>query len=218
MKISIKLFTLLLLLVMIIAGCKNNKDEPPLSDREITINLAEDWEFNQDLLFGTWKPVRFAYTKDGKNFSEVEESLNSNYTVEIEDGSYTTTQNSYVHRLQFSFFENYRFFYSTSSYFVSSISKLYRYDGGYGGIYYTKLTDIPNMVAHLIESGMMFDPDNNISYAEFLADFELNEPTGDEFKIYTVLEKAYSFVIRNDELFIYFTGIEKINLLVLKKN
>jgi hypothetical protein len=220
--LKLKIIAYSLLLVMIIAGCKKES----LSDEQITKNLAGDWEFNPEHLFGMWKPVRFAYTKDGKKISEVEESLNSDYTVEIlqvfqwSGGLVSALKD----QLQFEFLENYSFNYSTPSYFARLSSKRYVYENRYCeecrpfGIHYNKFTDITDFVAEQSKPGNIYNLNTGMTWAEYLADFEFNEPTGDEFKIYTVLEKAYGFVIRNDELFIYFTGIEKINLLILKKN
>jgi len=198
-------FTLLLLLVMIIAACKKNK---PLSDREVTINLAGDWEFNKEHLFGTWKPYVFAYTDDGKQFSG-KDVISSNYTVEIIDWSFIGSETvAAFDRLRFDFFENYVFSYLTPSYFVSLDQKKFYYKGF--GIQYDKLTEIANSAARYAQ--------NFEHLAELLADFVYIELPYEQFKIHTALEKAYSFVIRNDDLFIYFTGIENINLLILKKN
>jgi len=197
-------FTLLLLLVMIIVGCKKE----PLSDRQVTMNLAGDWEFNQKHLLGMWKPYAFVYTKNGKQFAGRDVIL-SDYTVEITDDS---------GELRFKLFEiysglvriTYRMFYSTQSYFARLEQKRFSINFGDGssfGNVYNKLTDIPVSIADYIGALNRTD----------LADYEYTELTHEELKIHTAFEKAYSFIIRNNELIIYFTGIENINLLILKK-
>ena len=42
-------------------------------------------------------------------------------------------------------------------------------------------------------------------------------PTPEEITILEALENSYSFVVRDDELILYFTGIENTNLLIFKK-
>ena len=192
------LFTLPLLLVMIIAGCKKKE---PLSDRQRIINLAGDWEFNKELLLGMWKPVYFAYTDNGKQISERKDvAISLDCTFEITD--HITDNND---GLMITFLEIYRMFYTTSSYFVSLNTKQYVYNGAgpYNGVgmQYNTFTGLDNGIADITGS-----------------DFKRVELDYGELNIYTVLEKAFGFVIRNDELFIYFSGTENINLLKLKKN
>ena len=195
------LFTLPLLLVMIIAACNKNKDAL-LSYEQVTKNLAGDWEFNKEHLLGMWKPVYLAYTKDGKKISGVD-VISPNYTVEITDDRC---------ELLFAFLENYSFTYSTSSYFARLREKNYIYKGL--RIKYNEFTEIDNTVAILIASGWKF---YGMSSVDFFSDFEFVELTyNEELEIYSALEKAYSFVIKNDDLFIYFTGNKNTNLLILK--
>ena len=192
MNKQIKLFTLLLLLVMIIAGCK--KEE--ISVKQVTINLAGDWEFNQEHLLGMWKPVYFAYTNDGKKISG-RDVISSNYTVKIES-------TSPIIRLVLTFLENYRMHYSISSYFALLEIKQYVYydfNPNGTGTQYDTFTQLDKMLADL-----------------FGTDFKRVEFDYNGLKIYKALERARSFVIRNDELFIYFAGRENENLLILKKN
>ena len=191
------LFTLPLLLVMIIAGCSKKKE--PLSDRQVTINLAGDWEFNKELLLGMWKPVYFAYTDDGKQISERKDvAISLDCTVEITDRG---TDDGLI----FTFFEIYRMLYTTSSYFARLTTKQYVYIGAGmyngAGLQYDTFNGLDNMIANTIGP-----------------DFKRVELNYGELNIYTVLEKAYGFVIRKDELFIYFTGNKNVNLLILKKN
>ena len=185
---KLKSFTLPLLLVMIIAAC--NKDEP-LSDRDIIKNLAGDWEYNHEHLLGMWKPVYSAYTKDGKGISGREVPPSS--TVEIR-----TYHESTVASLA-----NYGFNYSSSSYFTKSVQKLYFHNGF--GIEYSDLTHLERLVPLLQEF-------------EDFSDLELIKLTNEELIIYDILAKARGLAIRDDNLFIYFIGIENINLLILKKN
>jgi hypothetical protein len=86
--------------------------------------------------------------------------------------------------------------------------------------YQDKLSEVANMVKNLIDEGQV-DANGNVidfDWAEFLAEFELIELTGEELKVYNALENAYSFIIKNDELFIYFTANTNKNLLILEKN
>jgi len=43
----------------------------PLSDEQISINLSENGVTDPDLLIGEWDAIKFAYTADGHNISDV---------------------------------------------------------------------------------------------------------------------------------------------------
>jgi len=219
-KTKLNVLVMLLSLAMIIAACNQ---EPMLSDEDrinaerikITKNLAdtENYVFNYELLLGTWKPVKFAYTKDGKQISG-EDFILSDFTVEMIDGDRNNPgQRIGVH------LSNRYFGYSVLSYYVNLTSKIYFYKGVSIHYPHTDLT-VADLVANVVEvdGDKYYDENNKITLAEFFAGFEYIELIGDELKVYNALEKAYSFVVRNDELIIFFTENKNLNLLILKRN
>jgi len=218
MKKQMKLLTFLLLIAAV-ASCNQNEylsDEDRINAERIAIieNLAdvENYVFKPELLVGTWKPVKFAYTNDGKQISG-EDFISTDFTVEMKYNELPIEAHPSLgtHRLTAYFGE--RFFrYKTSSYFVDLESKALIYKGvslQYSG----KLTeDINRMITQLTSEIIDFD------WVEFFAGFEPVEPVGEELKLYNAFSNAYSFVIKNDELVVTFTGNTNKNLLILKKN
>ena len=61
---------------------RNEVDLPePLSDEEILLNLSKSGNFDPELLIGEWDCVRFAYTADGRNISDVVEISKGRLTI-----------------------------------------------------------------------------------------------------------------------------------------
>jgi len=82
-KIELSTF-LLLMLVISVTGC--NKDEEDAVQKQIeqiTQNLSDSNELNPELLVGTWKPVKFAYTADGKQISDITALKSTNFIFAI---------------------------------------------------------------------------------------------------------------------------------------
>ena len=181
-----KLKTILILLAVSIVGCNNDDDEAAqvqqLSDEQITLNLIEYADagagINPELLIGEWDVVKFAYTADGKEISNVATVSGAWLKIPVE---FNLGEEAWLlHCLN-------------SAFYACSIS------------------------GNLIE----FEP---------LGSTYIYVPTPHlEFDMEFALDNAYSFVIKGNELIIYFkkiddkdslskcTVIKNKNLLIFKK-
>jgi len=170
-----------------------------LSDEQISENLLGsggiggiEGSIDPKLLIGEWEPVRFAFTADGKEIKNREnisitDDWGRPYYLEINDFPY-----EYKERMMFRFP------------LPVDLSDLFGY------WYYLNL--------HLFYS----ISDNLISYRPeingyFLASWVGADYNKEELNIIGALQNVHSFVIRNNELIIYFKGDENKNLLILKK-
>jgi len=69
---KLKLLVMLLVLAIIFAGCKqNNVDTDLLTDEEISFNLLETGKIDPALLIGEWNIIKFAYTSNGHRIRNV---------------------------------------------------------------------------------------------------------------------------------------------------
>ena len=113
------LSAIMLLLAGVFYSCQK---EPELSDEEITFNLAEKGESNPELLFGTWKPIKFAYTKNGEeilNLSMITPSSVRDYSLGMSDNHYPPFSFN-DEELGPIFFLNCYFYYSRKGNFISN--------------------------------------------------------------------------------------------------
>ena len=164
---------ILLAICLTVAACEN---KVPRDKKIIASNLLKDGTADPALLAGKWECIKFAYTANGNNISDV--AALSNCVVNIGKPK------------------------------------------GWGDI----VVDDPPVGTlpvyfkiccfTYIQSG-----DNIINYSQEKSTC-CEEPvpyTDDEVEVSNALKNAYSFVIRDNELIIHFTGIKNKNLLVLKK-
>ena len=174
-----KLLFLLLVVCLIGTACeKESKDKHAL----ISSNLSKKGSNDTKLLIGEWKLIKFAYTKNGENISDVKTismvsaiSLSYN-TIEIRDDD----PKQYISNAPSGLFgpwmvANENLFYSISGYLIS----------------YSSSSD-------------------NV----FLIDIHV---TDEGYDVLNALMNTYSFVIKDNELIVYFTGDKNKNLLILKK-
>ena len=170
------IFASIMILFSVSCQMKNeteNEDDhllsDPLSDEQISSNLAKNGEIDPELLIGEWDAIKFAYTADGEKILDVV-SISSNSTLIMDN---TTSLNDEL--LGPFLFKYCGYFYSRSN----------------------------NLMSYLDEKTACFAI--NISYSDV------------EIKIINALKNAYSYVIKDKELIIYFKGVENENLLIFKK-
>ena len=156
---------------------KNNAEPNDLAEwRKVDIkdliasNLLKTGTADTALLIGKWDVVKFAYTANGNEISDITAISKAMLTIPF---AVTPVENNLEDR--------WRLYCVNSIWFVSSLS------------------------GNLIELAM-----RGSTFVNVPDDHEENY-------IVLALINAYSFVIIDDELIIYFTGIEGKNLLILKK-
>ena len=177
MKKVLKHTFFLLTMAITVAGCGSNKEEEllpdPLSDEEISNNLAKDGKYDLELLIGEWDIVKFAYTADGNKISNVKTISSFNFVI-FQPSSHLCDNPD--HEFTVSYLA-YGSAYSKSGY----------------------------LIKQLCTYGFGYPPLSSFTYDEQFAVFALND--------------VYSFVIKSNELWIYFTEAEQYNLLIfIKKN
>ena len=234
-KNKLNVLVMLFALVVSAVGCMKSERESDLqlSDEQISANLLLsgdanlfiDGKFDPKLLDGEWEPVKFAYTPDGNKISN-EDFIPFDHTVRIRYADTPMHLHDQLGTHSISVvFANRGFVYSTSSCFFNLKSKIYIYRG-ISMQYYNKIDEVPETVIKIQEEVNKIDSSLDIPeftdefFTDFFADFFADELTGEELKLYNAFSNAYSFVIKNDELIIYFTGNKNknLNLLILKKN
>jgi len=157
----------LLILVVSFVSCNEKNIDKLLSDDQISANLARSGSFDPALLVGEWNIVRFAYTADGKSFSDV--ATVSSASLSVRD----------------TFDEN------------------HARDCGFNPEY--------------LDIGVILSVWNSSGYFGSLSGYLINfkfcgstlvyvAPPHEEFDIGFAIDNARSFVIRGDELIIYFKG------------
>ena len=171
-------------------ACK--KDEPKNKDELINSNLLKTGTADPALLVGEWELVKFAYTADGKKISGIVDI--SNVAVGFTTLNYidiTIPDEKYV--LSLCDIEP-----KLSAYDLSSIWNIGLCDRSY---FYS-----------ISENLISFITSKNLSY--FYINIIL---TNDGNNVLNALKNTYSFVVKDNELIIYFTEVEDKNLLILKK-
>ena len=140
-----------------------------VSDMQITLNLAKNGEFDPKLLIGEWDFIKFAYTADGKEITDVAEKPYPNSDLLIFGP--TNELEKPIQSWLFGCSSQWRVYYEIFP---------------------------PNLIK-LSPSQTQFD----------------NYSSPEDDAMVSVLNNAYSFVIKDDELIIYFTRYK--NLLISKK-
>lgn len=180
-------------------SCQNN-DQPlikPLSDEDISNNLLSMGDTNgsidPELLIGEWEIVKFAYTADGKEFSNVAA------IADVLLKGFIPYSNSVITILNEDLNK-----YLTNEYLTDEY-----------------LTEPPSLSCCLIFFPKFFlysISDNLISYYTDFHSMKIgNIYSDDGLNVYKALQNTHSFVIRGSELIIYFTGEKNKNLLFLRK-
>jgi len=159
-------------------SCQNKSEndqtlsDETLSDEEISINLLIEGEVDPESLIGEWDCIKFAYTADGKEISNVV-TISSRGAVSIFDED----------------------------------PHLSSYDDGILGPF-----------SYMYCNFFFSVSDNLISLSELTYYYQiLVQYNDDEMNVIKAFQNAYSFVIKGNELIIYFTGEKNKNLLILKK-
>ena len=189
----------------ILITCSCRKDVL-LSDEEISSNLIGtggiEGSYDPKLLIGEWEPVMFAYTANGKKIAKIAGISMTDYfgrprflainDYPYEFKKYLMSQLTLPEDLSTLFGPCTIFDYS----FLCSIS---------GNLinYRSELNDVP--IAN-------FPLQTSFSYNSKI------DLDSEQLDILNVFESAHSFVLRGNELIIYFKGDEKRNLLILKKS
>lgn len=119
MKTILKITALLLTLAGGLASC-NEIEGKKLPSDQIATNLAQKGSFDQELLIGKWKPIRFAYTADGMNISDVATISNGSLRVSsiIEKDSIECEYDLKTLQWHLNYINWQRFLVSLSDYFV----------------------------------------------------------------------------------------------------
>jgi hypothetical protein len=174
-------------------SCENiNEADQPLSDEQIAFNLSNSGENDPALLIGEWDCVKFAYTADGNNVSDVVKITSSVLVIQVA----ATSSECEVYDL------------ATGMYRQLEMWRL-----------------------HCINSsGWLCSLSGNSIKFTFCGGTKIGVPIPhEEWDIEWAFHNAHSFVIKGNELMIFFTGDEgdkkftsvagnkKINLLILKK-
>jgi len=188
---------ILTLCVVFSWSCQNRNEadlpEETLSDELISFNLSESGTIDTELLIGEWDCVKFAYTEDGKNISDVVNITNAYLDIPVAPTDTVCEV-----------YDSETGMYSQSKVWVLHST----YNGG----------------------GWLCSLSGNLINLTFCGSTKIYVPNPHEERdMVWALDNAKSFVIKGNELMIYFTGDEddksftsiagnkRINLIILKK-
>jgi hypothetical protein len=180
----------LILIFSILAGnfsCESLTEEDQTQDNAdpldlISSNLLKMGKIDPALLIGEWDCVKFAYTADGNEISDVKDISNLGqlaygwYKIRIRDDDPTQ--------------------------YISDAPP---------GLFGPLSFGVQNLF-YSISGGLM----HFSRFSDYVFQILLPE-TEEVHDVLYALRNTYSFVIRNNELIIHFTGAENKNLLILKK-
>ena len=182
-----KLYFLLLICFIGTVSCENKE---PKDKQIIASNLLKNGSADTKLLVGEWELIKFAYTTDGNKISDI--ATISDVAVGFTTLNYidiTAPDEEYI-----------SYFCELEPKLCSyNLSSIFNFSFCYHFLFYSISENLTGFIT---------------SQFPFMINIILTDDGND---VLNALKNAYSFVIRGDELIIYFTGVKNKNLLILKK-
>jgi len=191
MKTKNVIIAIVLFLVGSFSACCNEEGQRNKHDI-ISSNLLRNGSVDTNLLVGEWNIAWFAYTTDGKKISNrteipIDPTLDIEWIASQNGISITEAVEMVRPRLTIPFKE--------------------QNDVVCEGLWTVSVCNT---------SCWDYSINNNLINLELFGSTLKNCPYPAEDEVFRALSNAHSFVVRNDELIIYFTGVENRNLLIFK--
>jgi len=225
---KLKLLVMLLALVVYFAGCKLNDDETAelISSNLLRIDGVEGF-IDPALLVGQWNVVKFAYTANGNKISNVTDiPIDPRYDIEwiVSNNGISIDEaiDMFLPKLRIPAFDTE--FIATLAYHLGisideatdKILSSFEEEVGLNDLWSVS-TGIHEMLISSLSGNLInLTPATRSRTSLFSTPGGARDSDTDK-AIKMALRNARSFVVKSDELIIYFKGDKKKNLLILKK-